>query len=259
VLAPAGGGSSSSSSSSGAVLTLQLPFWLEFPSVDDSSPTAASVRVTLLGPYVGRVGQPVTLSWQLARIMSANSGPDGEQAAAYSSVALGDSSQQQQELNGYEAESSSVSSSRQMGAAVGSSGQAGSSAAEADELLCYELVFGQQAPSKPEGVGSDGSGGRAAPSTAASAAAAAAAAADMGGVSSSANAALLWGVSGAAPSGVVRLGRAPGSLAVVEVVLLPRTVGRLGAPQLVLKSPGGNQLVLVEGSSGHNPSLTISR
>lgn len=258
VLAPLGG----SSSSSGAVLTLQLPFWLEFPSLDDSSPAAASLRVTLLGPYVGRVGQPVTLSWQLARIMSADSGPDGEQAAAYSSVALGDSSHQQQELeaaaglNGYN-ESSNISS-RQMGAADGTLGQQGSSAVEADELLCYELVFGQQAQSKPEGVGSDGSGGRAAPSTAASSAAAAAAA-DMGGVSSSANAALLWGVSGAPPSGVVRLGRAPGSLAVVEVVLLPRTVGRLGAPQLVLKSPGGNQLVLVEGSSGHNPSLTISR
>lgn len=247
-----------SSSSSSSVLTLQLPFWLDFPSVDESSPAAASVRVTLLGPYTGRVGQPVMLSWQLARIASADSGPDLDQAA-YSSVALDDVSQQQQQgvgggLNGYV---DSSSSSRQL-AAPGSARQQGISG-ESDELLCYDLLFGQQ-QSKQEGagMGKDIVSSRAASGTAANAAAAAAEA-DMGGMSGSANAALLWGVTGAPPSGVARLGRAAGSLAVVEIALVPQAAGRLSAPQLVLKSPGGNQLVLVEGSSGHNNTLTISR
>jgi hypothetical protein len=126
-------------------------------------------------------------------------------------------------------------------------------------LLCYELVFGQHPKQEAAASGKDGSGSKAGSGSGASAAAAAAAAADMGGLSGGANAALLWGVSGAAPSGVVRLGRAPGSLAVVEVVLLPRAAGRLVAPQLLLKSPGGNQVVLVEAGSGHTSMVSISR
>jgi hypothetical protein len=251
----------SSSSSSSSVLTLQLPFWLDFPSVCESSPAAASVRVTLLGPFVGRVGQAVTLNWQLARITSADSGPvaaAGEQGP-YNSIALDGSAQQQQQqdLNaGYD--ELMDSSSRQL-AAGGSARQHGSSG-ETDELLCYELAFGHQ-QQKQEGAGASNdiiSSSRATSGAAASAATAAAAA-DVGGISGGANAALLWGVSGAVPSGAVRLGRAPGSLAVLEIMLTPRAVGRLTAPQLVLKSPGGNQVALAEGGSGHGSMLTIGR
>jgi hypothetical protein len=255
----------SSSSSSSRALTLQLPFWLEFSSVGESSPAAASVRVTFLGTFVGRIGQAVTLSWQLARIASADIGPDaaaGEQGT-YNLISLDGSRQQQQQQQegmdaGYDELMDSSSSSRQL-AAGGSARQYGSSA-DTDELLCYELVFGQH-QQKQEGTGASNdisSSSRATSGTAASAATAAAAA-DMGGLSSGANAALLWGVSGAAPIGVVRLGRAPGSLAVVEVMLTPRAVGRLAAPQLVLKSPGGNQVELFEGGSGPDCMLTISR
>jgi hypothetical protein len=224
-----------------SVLTLQLPFWLEFPSVDQqASPTAASVTVTLLGPYTGQIGQAVALSWQLARIASADAGVEGAAAAraqqslsphatAFSDVPLDGQPQPQQQQH---------------------------SSAESDELLCYELVFGQQPKQEAGASGKDGSGSKAGSGSGASAAAAAAAV-DMGGLSGGANAALLWGVSGSAPSGVVRLGRAPGSLAVVEVVLVPRAAGRLVAPQLLLKSPGGNQVVLVE--AGHMSMVAISR
>jgi hypothetical protein len=106
-------------------------------------------------------------------------------------------------------------------------------------------------------VAHDAQGSRAASSTAA--AAAAAAAADIGGLGGTVKAAALWGVSGSGPSGVVRLGRAPGSLAVVEVGLQPRATGRVAAPQLVLKSLGGNQVVLLEGGSGHDSVVTVSK
>jgi hypothetical protein len=66
-------------------------------------------------------------------------------------------------------------------------------------------------------------------------------------------------VTGSAPSGVVRLGRPPGSLAVVEVVLQPRATGQVPVPQLVLKSLGGNQVVLLEGGSGHDSVVSVSK
>jgi len=239
------GGSSCSN-----VMTLQLPFWLEFPSVRDASPAAASVRVTLLGPYSGRMGQPVTLSWQLARITSSDAADVAAAAAeqaAFTNVALGSDSQ-----------AAEAAASDDAGDISGQLPPVGSSA-EADELLCYELLFGQQQKHEA-GKGADTPTSRAAAAATAGAGnAAAAAAADMGGASGSANAALFWGVSGAVPSGVVRLGRAPGSLAVVEVVLWPRATGRVSAPQLVLKSPGGHQVVLVEGGAGHISTVTVSR
>lgn len=267
--AAAGGGGSSSGSSSAVVATLQLPFWLEFPSGDRASPAAATVMVTLLGPFSGRMGHPVTLSWQLARIASADAaagdaggsvaGAAAEQAG-FSSIPLGGLDSQQ----GKDGVSNTTnsSSSRQL-------------PADSDELLCYELVFGQEQKQQDhQGLGGAGAGaGNDTPGPSRLGAggsrmnspAAAAAAADLGGgISSAANAALIWGVSGAAPSGVVRLGRAPGSLAVVEVVLVPHATGQVVAPQLVMKSPGGNQLVLAEGTAAAGGShtlrtLTISR
>jgi hypothetical protein len=238
-----------SGSSSGSMLTLRLPFWLEFPSADDSSPAAASVMVTLLGPHRARVGQPVTLSWQLARIAA----PDGAAAGADASAAAAGADEAGGLSNvGLEDVTAQQASQQQQQQVL----------PEPDELLCYELSFrpqqqqqGAAAAPPTDTPASHGQSGSAA--GAAAAAASAAAAADMAGVSGAANTALCWGCSAAAPGGVVRLGRAPGSLAVVEVVLVPRATGRVAAPHLVLKSLGGNQVVLQEGGSGQVVSTVI--
>jgi hypothetical protein len=206
-----GGGRGTAAAVAGPPLTLRLPFWLEFPSVDEAAAAAsASVRVTLLGQLVGRVGQQMTLSWQLARIKPTDAAaPDGDAAGGFASILL--------DAHAAEGQQQDATS---RGAAQGQQ------AAEQDELLCFELLLGQQLQQEPKGSLSSHRGK-----------AAAAAPSDSG--AAGAGSAAFWGLSAGALSGVVRLGRAPGSLASVEVVVMPRGPGRMAAPQLLLKAPGG--------------------
>lgn len=234
----------------GRVMTMRLPFWLEIPS-DTPSTAVASLRATLLGPFQGRVGQPLMLTWQIARTGHDEDHHDG--TAGFEGVT--DTS-----FPGF----SHVSLSEGLGEAVGSvSGRfsvdhdgPSSRSGDHDEVLCYEVTPGV---TKPQG-GSSSQGdllrvSYQSPRHGGSVAHGFAAGLTRAQTSSlNPNEGIVWW-EGSNPSGSVRLGRAAGSLATVEVVLVPIIAGRQLAPQLVMRSlpVGGIQPLDVAGGSvgGH--------
>jgi hypothetical protein len=221
-------------SSSSGVMSLRLPFWLESPSPATAAATA-SVRATLLGPFHGKVGHPMTLSWQLSRLGGGVLG--GTDLAGFSTVDLG-SSTPAAVAAGSQDDGSSTPQQQQQHVGDGSS----SSGREAlDEVLCYEIAPGE--PSKAPGsslqqqdplhTSLQGPG-----------ALAALLQQQQQDLNPKPEAKPWW--TGGSASGMVRLGRSGGALAAVEVVIVPKAAGRQLPPRLLLRGLGGNQPLMVE-------------
>lgn len=243
----------------GRVMSMRLPFWLEFPS---NAPAAVACLIaTLLGPFSGRLGQPLILTWQLARTgpnrgLGLTAGSDNDMTDGVTSG-----------FSGF----SSISLSEDVGGSVGCRSVTGRFSREYpdeglstaqmedyDDLLLYDVTPGYN-KALGLGVGSQGDllrsslQGSGAPR------------AGQGTAAQTLNRAqtlnpgegLPWW-QGCNPTGSVRLGRAVGSLATVEVVLVPQIAGRQVAPQLLLRSFGGNQPLVVErGAAGSDDEAVL--
>jgi hypothetical protein len=216
-------------------MSLRLPFWLEFPSRAAAAATA-SLRATLLGPFHGKVGQPMTLSWQLSRLDGGVL--DGTDLAGFSMVDLGSSTAAAAAATASQDDGSSTPQQQQQ-QHVGDSSSSGREGL--DEVLCYELVTGEPAAGSslqqqdPLHTSRQGPGALAALMQQQQ---------QQQALNPKPEAKPWW--TGGSVSGMVRLGRAGGALAAVEVVIVPKVPGRQLPPRLMLRSLGGNQPLMVE-------------
>jgi hypothetical protein len=224
------------SNSSSGVMSLRLPFWLEFPSRAAAAATA-SLRATLLGPFHGKVGQPMTLSWQLSRL--GGGVLDGADLAGFSTVDLGSSPAAAAAATTLQDDGSSTPQKQQQQHVNDSS----SNREGLDEVLCYELVCGE--PSQTTAAGSSSMQRQDPLHTSLQGPGALAALIQQQTLNPAAETAKPWW-SGGGASGMVRLGRSSGALASVEVVIVPKTPGRQLPPRLMMRSLGGNQPLMVE-------------
>jgi hypothetical protein len=227
---------SSSNSNSSSVMSLRLPFWLEFPSRVTAAAATASVLATLLGPFHGKVGHPMTLSWQLSRLGGGVLG--GTDVAGFSTVDLGGTPPAAAAAAGSLDDSSSTPQQQQYVGDSSSSGREG-----LDEVLCYET-----APGEPSKAAAGSSLQQQDPLhsslTGPGALAALLQQQQQQDLNPKAESKPWW--TGGSASGMVRLGRSGGALAAVEVVVVPKVAGRQLPPRLLLRSLGGNQPLMVE-------------
>jgi hypothetical protein len=226
------------SSSSSGVMSLRLPFWLEFPSRATAAATA-TMRATLLGPFSGKVGHPMTLSWQLSRLGGWVLG--GTDLAGFSTVDLGSSPPAAAAAASQDDGSSTPQQQQQQHVADGSSSSSGHEGL--DEVLCYEIVPGE--PSKAAAGSSLQQQQDPLHTSLQRPNALAALLQQQQQDQNPKPEAKRWWTGGSA-SGMVRLGRSGGALASVEVVIVPKAAGRQLPPQLLLRGLGGNQQLLVE-------------
>jgi hypothetical protein len=214
---------------------LRLPLWLQFSQPPVELPT--------LSPFHGRLGKPLALTWQLARRAAVDAGVSNTgnvlvdidlhsaPQAAPRSTAAAAAREQQLQLHG-------ASTSGEL-VPHGSGGGGAADVGVAEQVLCYELSAQALTDSTAASMGGTRGG------------------------SSGRDEAWWLPASGTPLGGLVRLGRAPGSLATVEVVLTPRTRGALLPPRLVLRGLGASQPLRVEcgvagsGESGSSGLVVI--
>jgi hypothetical protein len=263
----AGSIATAAAAAAGQTLSLRLPFWLEFPS--SAAAATACLRVTLLGPFAGRIGQPLALTWQLERISPDSKEQQQQQQLGWAGTAgpqppAGSRQVPQEEFcnislqeepsgaratqvkfNSPEVATLAAAASggtksaggqastagRSISLAGLGSNQSGAGSGESDDVISYEVVFDQHPQQQQHPAGS----GSADESLGASQAAADEAAASRAS----------W-LQGSPPTGNVRLGRSTGSLATVEVLVVPQAAGKHALPRLLLKSLAGNQVLQVD-------------